>query len=167
MTNPDLAPVTGDPVDLRRAYAAFPSGVAAVCALQYDRPVGIAASSFVAVSLDPPLVSVCVQHTSTTWPLLRRSTRLGVSVLAQDQHEICRDLAAKGGDRFARVDWSACPDGAVLVHGSALWLDCAIHREVEAGDHVIALLAVHRLRVAPDVTPLVFHSSRFHRLAAI
>jgi flavin reductase (DIM6/NTAB) family NADH-FMN oxidoreductase RutF len=62
---------------------------------------------------------------------------------------------------------SAFDDGAVLVHGSALWLDCAIHQEVDAGDHVLVLLAVHRLRVAPGVPPLVFHGSRFHRLAAI
>lgn len=162
-----LVEATGGAVDLREAYGCFPSGVAAVCALAGGKPIGIAASSFVAVSLDPPLVSVCVQHTSTTWPRLRGAPRLGVSVLAEDQEGICRDLAAKGGDRFARVRWSAVDDGAVLVHGSALWLDCAVHREVEAGDHVLVLLAVHRLRVAPGVTPLVFHGSRFRRLAAI
>jgi flavin reductase (DIM6/NTAB) family NADH-FMN oxidoreductase RutF len=103
MSDTGLVAVTEDAVDLRRAYASFPSGVAAVCTLQGERPIGIAASSFVAVSLDPPLVSVCVQHTSTTWPRLRGAARLGVSVLAADQHEICRDLAAKDGDRFARV----------------------------------------------------------------
>jgi flavin reductase (DIM6/NTAB) family NADH-FMN oxidoreductase RutF len=153
--------------DLRRAYGCFPSGVAAVCALADGSPAGLAASSFVAVSLDPPLVSLCVQHTSTTWPRLRTAPRLGVSVLAEDQQAVCRDLAATDGDRFARVGWSAVEDGAVLVHGSALWLDCAAHREVEAGDHVLVLLAVHRLQVPPGMAPLVFHGSRFHRLAAI
>jgi hypothetical protein len=53
---------------LRRVFSAFPSGVTAVSALIDGRPVGIAASSFTSVSLDPPLVSVCIAHSSTTWP---------------------------------------------------------------------------------------------------
>jgi len=163
----DLLPLTDDAADLRRAYGCFPSGVAAVCALEDGRPAGIAASSFVAVSLDPPLVSLCVQRTSTSWPRLRRAPRLGVSVLGEHQQAVCRDLAAKGRDRFARVEWQATERGAVLVHGSPLWLDCSIDREVEAGDHVLVLLAVNHLRVAPEVTPLVFHASGFHRLTAL
>src|SRR5690606_13074244 len=66
---------------LRRVYGAYPTGVTAVAGLVGGRPVGIAASSFVPVSLTPPLVSVCVAHTSTTWPLLRDLPRIGISVL--------------------------------------------------------------------------------------
>ena len=163
----DLCPLTADAADLRRAFGCFPSGVAAVCALEDGVPTGIAASSFVAVSLEPPLVSLCVQRTSTSWPKLQRAGRLGVSVLGEHQQATCRDLAAKGRDRFARTDWQATGAGAVFVHGSPLWLDCSIHQEVDAGDHVLVLMAIHHLRVAPEVTPLVFHGSRFRRLAAV
>jgi flavin reductase (DIM6/NTAB) family NADH-FMN oxidoreductase RutF len=69
-----------DPQQLRRVFGSFPSGVAAVAALVAGEPVGIAASSFTSVSLDPPLVSVCIAHTSTTWPVLRTASRLGVSI---------------------------------------------------------------------------------------
>jgi flavin reductase (DIM6/NTAB) family NADH-FMN oxidoreductase RutF len=167
VTCSDLLPLSGDAADLRSAFGCFPSGVAAVCALEGDVPTGIAASSFVGVSLDPPLVSLCVQRTSTSWPRLRRASRLGVSVLGEHQQAVCADLAAKDRDRFARVDWQVTEGGAVLVHGSPLWLDCSIHREVDAGDHVLVLLEIHQLRVAAQVTPLVFHASRFHRLAAL
>lgn len=163
----ELESVTGDPAQLRRAYACFPSGVTAVCALEDGVPVGIAASSFTSVSLAPPLVSLCVQNTSTTWPRLRSLPRLGVSVLGQDQNTAAQQLAAKRGDRFAELELTHTADGGVLVHGAVAWLDCSIHTEVPAGDHAIVLLRIHALRALPDHAPLVFHGSRFRQLAAV
>ena len=159
------APIAG-PADLRRTYGCFPSGVAAVCALAGGVPVGMAASSFTAVSLDPPLVSVCVQVTSSTWPRLRSRPRLGISVLAQTHDDACLALSRKTGDRFAGVSWDATADGAVFVHGAAAWLDCAVDAEVAAGDHTIVLLRIRGARADPQVPPLVFHGSRFRLLAA-
>ncbi|HEX2744921.1 MAG TPA: flavin reductase, partial [Streptosporangiaceae bacterium] len=71
-----------DPRWLRHVFGAFPSGVAVVAAVVDNTPVGIAASSFTSVSLDPALVSLCIAHTSTTWPVLREVPRLGVSILS-------------------------------------------------------------------------------------
>jgi flavin reductase (DIM6/NTAB) family NADH-FMN oxidoreductase RutF len=163
----ELESVTGDPVQLRRTYGCFPSGVTAICALEHDAPVGIAASSFTSVSVEPPLVSMCVQNSSTTWPRLRSLPRLGVSVLAEGQNAAAQRLAAKQGDRFAELALSSTPDGAVLVRGAVAWLDCSIHAEVPAGDHAIVLLRIHALAATPEDAPLVFHGSRFRALAAI
>lgn len=162
-----IEPVTAAPDQLRRAFGCFPSGVTAVCARSDGEPVGLAASSFTSVSMQPPLVSVCIQHTSTTWPKLREQPRLGLSVLAEGQDEICARLASKSGDRFAGTDWFASEDGSVFVDDATLWLDCTIHEEVTCGDHDIVLLRIHGLSVAPDTSPLVFHGSRFRRLATI
>jgi len=161
-----LEQLTGDGAQLRQAFACFPSGVTALCALVDGEPVGMAASSFTSVSVSPPLVSVCVQDTSTTWPRLRAQARLGLSVLAEDHVDICRRLASKDGDRFASVAWEAGPEGGVFVHGATAWLECSLTGELPAGDHAIALLQVHGLRAEPDQAPLVFHGSRFRRLAA-
>ena len=163
---PGIEPVTAIE-QLRRAFGCFPSGVAAVCAEVDGVPVGLAASSFTSVSVDPPLVSVCMQHTSTTWPVLRRSHKLGLSVLAEGHDDVCARLASRTGDRFAGTDWFAEPDGSVFVHGSSLWLDCTIHSEVPAGDHDIVLLRIHGIRADPDTPPLVFHGSRFRRLLTL
>lgn len=163
----ELEAITGDPAQLRRAYGCFPSGVTAICALDGDEPVGIAASSFTSVSLDPGLVSVCVQNSSATWPRLCRMRRLGVSVLAEEQNQACQKLALKTGNRFAGVEWSARQDGAVFVHGAVAWLSCSIHEQIPAGDHAIVLLAVHALRAEPERPPLVFHGSRFRQLVAV
>jgi flavin reductase (DIM6/NTAB) family NADH-FMN oxidoreductase RutF len=151
---------------LRQAFACFPSGVTALCALAGDEPVGMAVSSFTSVSLDPALLSVCVQNTSSTWPNLRPRPRLGLSVLAEGQADAGRTLSRKTGDRFADVTWEASPDGAVFLGGASAWFDCSVYAEVPAGDHTVVLLAVHGLRAEPDVPPLVFHGSRFRRLAA-
>jgi flavin reductase (DIM6/NTAB) family NADH-FMN oxidoreductase RutF len=155
-----------DPATLRRVLGAYPTGVTALAALVDGEPVGMAANSFTSVSLDPPLVSVCVATTSSTWPKLRRATRLGVSVLSHEQEAASRSLASRGVDRFAGLSWHATEDGAILLDGASAWFDCAVDREIRAGDHEIVLLNVHGLGTDPLTPPLVFHGSRYRRLAA-
>ena len=155
-----------DPTTLRRVLAAFPTGVTALAALVDGEPVGMAANSFTSVSLDPPLVSVCVATTSATWPVLRRASRIGVSVLSHEQEAASRSLAKRGIDRFADVSWHTTDDGAILLDGATAWFDCSVEREIRAGDHEIVLLGVHGLGTDPQTPPLVFHGSRYRRLAA-
>jgi flavin reductase (DIM6/NTAB) family NADH-FMN oxidoreductase RutF len=162
-----LEPIAADPGLLRRAFGCFPSGVAAVCAMTDDEPVGMAVSSFTSVSIEPPLVSVCFQESSATWPKLRDRLRLGISVLAEGHDEICMNLSRKSGDRFTDIAWDRTPAGAVFLHGATAWLDCSLYTEVSAGDHTVALLEIHGLRADPEASPLVFHGSRFRRLAAL
>jgi flavin reductase (DIM6/NTAB) family NADH-FMN oxidoreductase RutF len=151
---------------LRQAFGCFPSGVTAVCALIGGRPVGLAASSFTTVSLDPPLVSVCAQNTSSTWPILRSADRVGISVLGEHQQEACRRLASKDSDRFEGVDWSADDAGAVLVDGAPLRMSCTVESELEAGDHRIVVLRIEGIEADATVAPLVFHGSTYRRLAS-
>jgi flavin reductase (DIM6/NTAB) family NADH-FMN oxidoreductase RutF len=155
-----------EPTDLRRVFGAFPTGVTAVAALVGGVPTGITANSFTSVSLDPPIVSVSVAHTSTTWPVLRTAARLGISVLGAHQERHGRSLSERHGDRFDSVRWRATADGAVLVEGASAWLDCGIEREIRVGDHDLILLRVHALDSDPAVPPLIFHASRYRRLSA-
>lgn len=161
------APVVGSTdlsnTELRRGFAAFPSGVTVLAGLAEHGPVGMAVSSFVPVSLSPPLVSVCVQRTSTTWPVLRDLPRIGISVLAEHQGQISTQLAARTGDRFAGVPWHLGDRGTVLIGAAAAWFTCSIADEVRAGDHDIIVLAVHDLSAHHDA-PLVFHGSDYRRL---
>ncbi|MGW4339522.1 flavin reductase family protein [Rhodococcus koreensis] len=166
MENTDTTAIGIDPMDLRNAFAAFPSGVVAIAAIDNGRPAGMAASSFTSVSMDPPLVSICAAKSSTTWPKLRQMPRLGLSVLSAEQGSHCRALASKltADNRFAEVDWQASPEGAVFVEGAALWIECSLFAELEAGDHEIVLLQIHSMTPHPEVEPLVFHGSRFRKL---
>jgi flavin reductase (DIM6/NTAB) family NADH-FMN oxidoreductase RutF len=149
---------------LRDAFGHFPSGVVAICAEVDGERVGLAASSFVSVSLEPPLVAFCIQNSSATWPRLRSATHLGISVLGEIHDSAARVLAAKSGDRFAGVETATSDSGAVFIHGTSVWLDTAVRDEIPAGDHAIVVLTVNALTVNPDVSPMVFHRSGFRRL---
>lgn len=153
--------------DLRRLFGRFPTGVTAVCGLDQGRPVGMTASAFVAISLQPPLVSVCIKHGSWTWRQLRTHERLGISFLGDGQAATARQLAEKTEDRFLNLEYETAPSGALFLANATAWLECSIEKEIEAGDHDIVLFRLHRAAVADGVRPLVFHSSDFHTIAPI
>jgi flavin reductase (DIM6/NTAB) family NADH-FMN oxidoreductase RutF len=150
---------------LRGAFGHVPSGVVAVCAEVGGERVGMAVSSFVPVSLDPPLVGFCVQRTSMTWPRLRASARIGISVLGARHGGAARSLATRTGDRFAGLTTETGEGGALFVEGASVWLATAVEEEVGAGDHVIVVLSVRVVWVRDDVDPIVFHRSEFRRLS--
>jgi flavin reductase (DIM6/NTAB) family NADH-FMN oxidoreductase RutF len=152
------------PTSLREAFGHFPSGVIAIAAEVAGVRVGLAASTFVPVSLDPPLVSFCVQNTSTTWPKLKDLPMLGISVLGESHDEAAKTLAAKTGDRFAGMETVSYESGAVFIKGTGLWLESAIEQIIPAGDHVIVVLRVNEVTVDAEVAPIVFHRSAFRRL---
>ncbi len=154
------------PTSLREAFGHFPTGVVAIAAEVEGALVGLAASTFVPVSLDPPLVSFCVQNTSTTWPKLKGLPYLGISVLGEAHDEVVRSLAAKTGDRFAGLETESWESGAVFIHGTSVWLESAIEQLVPAGDHTIVVLRVRKITVHDDVAPIVFHRSTFRKLGA-
>lgn len=153
-----------DRAALCRVLGAFPTGVVAVAALVDRAPTGLAASSFVSVSLDPPLVSFCVRRGSRTWPALRDVERLGLSVLGAHQERVSRQLSAVAGNRFAGLTWRATPAGAVILRGAGAWFDCAVEQLVDAGDHELVLLRVGACDSDPRVPPLVLHGSAYRRL---
>jgi flavin reductase (DIM6/NTAB) family NADH-FMN oxidoreductase RutF len=158
------APGIIDAANLRRVFGLYPTGVAVVAGLVDGAPVGLAANSFTSVSMDPPLVSVCLAHTSTTWPQLRDLPRIGVSFLAGGQETVGRQLATKSIDRFAGLSWRQTADGAVLLDGASGWLEVSVEQQVRAGDHDIVVLAVHDLGGDHTVHPLIFHASQFRKL---
>jgi flavin reductase (DIM6/NTAB) family NADH-FMN oxidoreductase RutF len=160
-TNQDL-----DPKHLREAFGVFPSGVVAVAAEVDGELVGLAASSFTSVSLEPALVSFSVANTSKTWPTLRRASHLGLSVLADHHGEVCRRLAGPVDHRFDGVDVTTSEDGATTLDDGLARFDCSIYREVEAGDHTVVLLRLHAVEHVDTSLPLVFHRSAFGRLEA-
>ncbi len=159
MNNAELSPAS-----LRVAFGHFPSGVIAIAAESPDGRFGMAASTFVPVSLEPPLVSFCVRNGSRTWPRLAALPALGISVLGEDHHRVARTLAATSGDRFAGVQTVSSESGAVFVSDSCLWLETVIEQSVAAGDHSIVVLRIRDITMHHDVAPMVFHRSTFRRL---
>lgn len=149
-TNQDL-----DPIRLRQAFGTFPSGVVAVAAEVDGVPVGLAASSFTSVSLEPPLVSINLAASSKTWPDLRRAERLGLTVLASHHGPLCRRLAGPVERRFEAVDYTVSPQGSIFIDDGQATFETSIHREVEAGDHILVLLELHAVEHRSDGAAVV------------
>ena len=149
---------------LRDAFGTFPSGVVTVAGRVGGQLLGIAASSFTSISLEPALVSFSVAKASNTWPALRDAEQLGISVLADHHDALCRQLAGPAGHRFDGLALHTSPEGAVLLDEAVATFTCTIEQEVEAGDHVIVVLRVSEVSAEGDRAPLVFHRSGFQRL---
>lgn len=156
-----------NPDTLRRVFGHYPSGVAAIAATVDGEPTVLISSSFmVGISMEPPLVTFAVQHTSQSWPRLHEASSLGVSLLAAHQEGLCRQLAGRDRDsRFENVTLAHQGD-ALLIEEAAVWMTCRVHKVVPAGDHDIVVLLVDSLASDPARDPLVFHGSAFRSLTS-
>lgn len=149
-----------DPAVVREVHRRFVTGVTVVTTMDDDVPRGLAVNAFCSVSLEPPLVMVCVQTTSTTYPALVRADHLGINILAVDQLDAARVFASKANDKFAALDWSPGPHGSPLLQDSAARVEVEIGERLCASTHTVfvgrIVQAEHR-----DVDPLVYRSGQF------
>jgi len=123
---------------LRDAFGAFVTGVTVVTALDHARaPFGFTANSFTSVSLDPPLVLVCLARSSANLGVFEAAPGFAVNVLSEAQQSISATFAMPVDDRFAAVEWAPGPHGSPVLDGVAAWFDCSTHDRFEGGDHVI------------------------------
>lgn len=155
-----------DERSLRNAYARFPTGVVAVCSMVNGKPVGMAASAFMPVSLTPPLIALCFQKSSSTWPTLRSSGTVGISFLGAHHSEQVARLSAKHGERFADVNWRCLGSGAVIVDDSVGWLEGHLSLVSPTGDHDLAIFELTSICLPQENhrDPMIFFASSFHRL---
>jgi 3-hydroxy-9,10-secoandrosta-1,3,5(10)-triene-9,17-dione monooxygenase reductase component len=146
----------------RDVLGSYPTGVAVVTALASDGlPAGMAVGSFTSASLDPPLIAFLPDKRSTSFPRIRTAKTFCVNVLAADQQSVCAMFAARGGDKFASVDWTPTGAGAPRIAGVAAWLECEFMSVIEAGDHYLVIGRVLELDCQGDRPPLVFCGGRY------
>ena len=129
-----------DAQSLRRALGTFATGVTVVTTMDADgAPRGFTANSFTSVSLDPPLVLVCLAKTAASCPVFRASQSYAVNILCEDQKTVSTAFSSRTADRFATVDWSTRITGSPIIAGVVAWLDCCMHEVIDAGDHYILI----------------------------
>jgi 3-hydroxy-9,10-secoandrosta-1,3,5(10)-triene-9,17-dione monooxygenase reductase component len=155
-----------DPADFRRALGQFAAGVTVVTTRDgRGRSLGLTVTSFAAVSLEPPLVLVCVDHRSETHAGFRHAGLFGVSILAEGQEEVSRRFAGGGAGKFKGVDLDKGETGVPLIPGALAHLECRVSATHVAGDHTIYVGEVLSVRVRPG-RPLLYHDRDYRRLAA-
>lgn len=129
-----------DPRALRNAFGTFMTGVTVVTAHDpAGNPIGFTANSFTSVSLDPPLLLVCLSNTSSNYAALTKAKGFAVNVLSESQKNISNTFARPVEDRFSACGWQNGPHGSPVLDDVSAWFDCSTHNLVEAGDHVILI----------------------------
>jgi flavin reductase (DIM6/NTAB) family NADH-FMN oxidoreductase RutF len=158
-----LEEATIDQARFRQVLGHFATGVTVVTALHEGAPAGLSVSSFTSLSLDPPLVAICVARRSRSWPRIRAAGRFCVNVLAEDQETLSRVFATAGPDKFRGIGWRPAPSGAPILTGVLAWIDCALHAEYDGGDHILVVGRVLELEAAHHGGPLIFYRGGYGR----
>ncbi|MGD7002515.1 flavin reductase family protein [Corynebacterium halotolerans] len=154
MTSPTLAPTA-----LRSILAHAPTPITAVAARIEGELVGMIVGSFIGLSLEPPLVGLSIQKTSTTWPVLRTAEQIGITVLSENHRTIVRQIAGPAATRFTGLDLRE-EHGAVLLNEGSAQLRTHLVQEVDTGDHLLAILEIEDAAENPAASALVFHGSQ-------
>ena len=125
--------------ELRNVMGRFPTGVTVVAGInELGQPFGLTVNSFTSVSLDPPLVLVCIDNGAASHDPLMSAPHFTINVLGVPQAPLADRFASNPSDgRFDNVAWHGSTSGAPLIDGACAWLECARHEVYDGGDHSI------------------------------
>lgn len=146
---------------LRDAFGQFATGVTVVTTREADgTPRGFTANSFTSVSLDPPLLLVCIANSAHSCDAFCAAPHFGVNILCEDQKDVSGLFASRAPDKFDQAEWREGAEGVPLLPGSLATFVCARHQLVEAGDHVVLIGRVLDSTVQ-DAPPLGYHRGSY------
>jgi flavin reductase (DIM6/NTAB) family NADH-FMN oxidoreductase RutF len=158
-------PVT--PVEFRRTLAQFATGITVVTALDAERaPYGVTATSFGALSLDPPLIQWSLKNAAWSYPIFSQAGHFAVNILASDQETVSRTFSSPNLDRFAITPHEIGLHGLPLISGCTAWLECALEDHLKGGDHTIFVGRVRRTCIS-ERAPLLHHRGAYGLFEAI
>ena len=154
-----------DPRTLRDALGCFATGVTVVtCTDSNGNPVGLTANSFTSVSLDPPLLLVCIAKSAASAEALIGAGHFAVNVLQTEQQPASIRFATRHEDRFGPNDWSPGEYGAPVLECSLGVFECAAHAVHDGGDHHLLLGRVVKARFDDGLDPLLYFRGSYRRL---
>jgi flavin reductase (DIM6/NTAB) family NADH-FMN oxidoreductase RutF len=152
------------PDEFRHVLGHFATGVTVVTTADADgRPAGLTVSAFASVSLEPPLVLVCVDHKAQTYPTMLEGGRFAVNVLSADQAELSRRFASSDLGKFEGVRYRRGTLDLPLLEGCLAHLECSTVNTHVNGDHTIFVGLVERAWAATG-EPLLYYRGRYERL---
>ena len=152
------------PDSYREAMRQLASGVSVVTTTDHrgDR-FGFTASSFIPVSMEPPLVLVCIARSAKSFEVFHSCPRFVVSVLADRHREVADRFSRSLADKFGTGQLTTTPDGLPAIDGALSIFECETTSRQDAGDHLILMGRVYRLRTEPG-HPMVYFDRGFRRL---
>jgi|SRR5215470_1930408 len=154
-----------DKEDFRRVLSHFAAGVTVVTTLDADgQPFGLTATAFTSVSLEPPLVLVCVDKKAETYPHFEPCGAFAVNFLAHEQRDVSQHFAKHGGDKFSALGWRRGVLGVPLLEGTIGHVECRIRHWYDAGDHTIMVGEIESAD-ACEGEPLLHFRQAYRRVA--
>lgn len=158
--------MTVDSRDFRVALGYFATGVTVVTTKLNDEIRGLTVNSFCSVSLDPPLVLVCIDRSAKSYQMMTESGIFAVNILSCDMEDISKIFAEHDtqSTRFGGTVWKKELTGAPILEGTIAFLDCRVVARHQAGDHDIFIGRVEKLGVGTDGDPLIYHRSKYKKL---
>ena len=143
----------------------FATGVTVITTRdQSGRPYGLTANAVTSLSLEPPLLLICVDRKAETFPHFFDSKIFVLNILADDQEEVSRRFAKTGGDKFAGIEYRLGHLDTPILDGTLGHVECRIIETLEGGDHVIHIGQVEHAE-ARDGRPLVFYRGKYRQLS--
>lgn len=128
--------------EFRDVIGRFATGVTVITASEDGVPYGTTVSAVSSVSLDPPMVLVCLNTTSVTGQVVSRTRRFGVNILSEDQPEIAARFATKGDDKFGDVALTQTGGDVPFVADTLATLDCSVREVARGGTHTVFIAHV-------------------------
>ncbi len=160
-------PVSKPPqvVDLRSVMRYFASAVTVVTgAIETGELFGLTVTAFTSVSLEPPLVLICIRNESSATGLFRKSMKFCVNILAEDQQTIGEKFSLAGeGGRFQNLDYNIGKGGSPVIQGTIGYIDCKIVEIISGGDHTVFIGEAVEVS-AEDKKPLLYLNRRYVKL---
>jgi flavin reductase (DIM6/NTAB) family NADH-FMN oxidoreductase RutF len=154
--------------EFRDVLGAFATGVTVITTRGPDEPYGMTANAFSSLSLDPPLVLICVIKGTQGAEAIERNGMFAVNILAEDQEAISRYFASRsrprGPEAFAEISHSSSATGAPILDDVTAYLDCRLRASHDAGDHVIFIGEVMAIGGQHEARPLLFHRGQYRYL---
>ncbi|MFQ6394615.1 flavin reductase family protein [Nocardia sp. KC 131] len=166
----DLSGITAD--QYRASMRHYPAGVTVVTLRSATGPVGFTATSFASLSLDPPLVSFNIAHTSSSLTALRAADSVVIHFLGEHQHDLAKRFARTADERFTdRSLWTTLDTGEPVLHGTPIWLRTTIRQLIPIGDHTFVVGLVTRVHdntdEKPAAAPLLYYNGSYYRPTAL
>jgi flavin reductase (DIM6/NTAB) family NADH-FMN oxidoreductase RutF len=155
-----------DSRDFRRAMGCFATGITIVSTLAPGGArIGLTVNSFSSVSLDPPLVSFCLARSASRYAEFMATDHYAVNVVGAAQQAFSSKFARTGEGDWGDLPMETWETGAPILPGAIANIECTVHDRFDAGDHVIMVGRVLRLRTDPDVPPLLYYQGAYRLLA--
>jgi flavin reductase (DIM6/NTAB) family NADH-FMN oxidoreductase RutF len=156
--------MTVDQSSFRAVLGRFASGVTVVTSIdRRGRDAGMTVSAFTSVSLEPPLVLICIDHEASVYNTLSKATHFIANILSEGQEAIARRFAGKNPDRFDGIGYERGQNGAAILDEVLGYVECKVVARHEAGDHDILIGAVE-IAEHEEGKPLLYYRGGYAQL---